>query len=777
MTQSIDSFALTERRDSPASLAVLQRVDSVCDEFEELWKAGIPPRIEDFLQDTNVPTSTLLSELVPLDVDYRQRRGEIPSLREYSARFPVLEEGAESQWRTADTPPPVPLQPVARLGRFQIEAKLGEGTFGVVWKAQDTLLQRSVAIKQFRPGTALSDRDRFVREARVVAKLEHLHIVRVLELDADPAADYLVFEYVDGGSLQTWLMLRGGVPFKAEEAARLAHQLALGLSHIHGHGIVHRDFKPANVLLTKAGIPKIGDFGLARDTNVLSTISQDLSMLGTIPYMSPEQCRGEPLTPTTDIYSLGVVLYEMLAGSRPFSGTGPELIAQIQSKDPPPFAPAGRVPADLEQICFRALEKSSTDRYADAGAMAADLERFLEGIPLPPRPVPARKIAPTSVSRRIFLACTLGPAAAAGISLAFALPGKKPDDGLMAVRLDTDPVGATVVFIPLGARNGRPMPAEKIVAPGTSPVSVRLKPGDYLVVAYLPDGRFHEVYRHVPRDPALRRWPSPHLRWEIDGEGVSLRRIAIPSKDVTQSMAMVDGMKDFSFQVGPLGTVPPCHIPSFFVDPHEFTIGEYKRYFRGIYDSLRSHAYFQPAADDDCAKTVNFDYAVELAEAQGKRLLNDWEFEFLATARGRSRYPWGSDLPVRDLAGPVPGPVGTPAFDQLHSHGVSVRGIGSNVAEWVDGETFGGAKLLELDGPISSAKQQLQKVRGGNYRVFQPSGEPGDKTPDPRTHFFLSRYTDHPGIGFRCARSVAPRLTESDFARRHESDEEANSPR
>ena len=776
MTQSNDSFELTGDR-VPAPLAVLQRVDSVCDEFEEIWKSGTPPRIEDFLDDTNVPTATLLSELVPLDVDYRQRRGEAPSLQEYSDRFPALEPEIESQWGTSDASPPAPLLPVARLGRFEIEAKLGEGTFGVVWKARDTLLGRSVALKQFRPGTPLSDRTRFIREAQVVAKLEHLNVVRVLELDDNPATDFLVFEYVDGGSLQSRLRVRNGVPLEPQEAARLAHRLALGLDCIHGQGIVHRDFKPANVLLTKAGEPKISDFGLARDAEMLSTISQDLSLLGTIPYMSPEQCRGEPLAPATDVYSLGVVLYEMLAGCRPFSGTGAELIAQIQSKDPPKFTPEGRVPADLEQICARALEKTSTDRYAGAAEMAADLERFLGGVPLPPRPVPARKKALVSVSRRTFLACTLGPAAVAAGGFALVLPGRKNEDGLMQVRLETDPVGATVVFIPLGARNGRPMPAEKIVVPGSSPVSVRLKPGDYLVVASLPDGRFHEVYRHVPRDPGVRRWPSPHLRWEIDGEGVSLRRIAIPSKDVTQSMAMIDGMKDFSFRGGLVGTVPPCDIPSFFVDPHEFTIGEYKRHILAIDDSLRSNEHFQPADDDHRAKTVNFDYAVALAESQGKRLLNDWEFEFLATARGRSRYPWGSDLPARELAGPAPGPVGTPAFDQIHSHGVVVRGIGSNVAEWVDGETSWGAKLLELDGPISTAKQQLQKVRGGNYRVFQPTGEPGDKVPDPRTHFFLSRYTEHPGIGFRCARSVAPRLTESDFARRHESDEEANSPR
>lgn len=764
MTQSHDSFEPTGDR-AGASLAVLQRVDSVCDEFEELWKSGTRPRIEDFLNDTNVPTATLLSELVPLDVDYRQRRGEAPSLREYSDRFPALEPEIESQWGTCDASPPVPLQPVARLGRFEIEAKLGEGTFGVVWKGRDTLLGRSVALKQFRPGTPLSDRDRFVREARVAAKLEHPHVVRVLELDDNPGTDFLVFEYVDGGSLQSRLRIRDGVPLDLQEAARLAHRLALGLDCIHQQGIIHRDFKPANVLLTKGGEPKISDFGLARDVEMLSTISQDQSILGTIPYMSPEQCRGEPLTAATDIYSLGVVLYEMLAGVRPFGGTGAELVAQIQSKDPPRFTPAGRVPADLEQICLRALEKSAADRYVSAAELAADLERFLNGITLPGRPATSADRVRQRIRRRDFLRYSsiiggvLGAAGgAAMLSRAF-LP--EPKDGKRRVVLQTDPVGAELFVVPLNRVTGEPMPDQLLPVEDRSPATLRLSPGDYLVVAVLDGGqRFHEVLRRVPYPEETLPGRENHVRWRFMDDGsIQLPAIHVPLASVTEEMTRFDGSPEFL--VGRVGsTIAPRHsrsVGAFFLDRHEATARSYQQIHRGLPADLR----WQRPATLDHAITLPWNSAVYMAERSGKRLPTEFEYEFAATDGGRraSSGDAGESPPSGEQKGFEP--AGQPAED--HVGNPPVYGLGSNVAEWTS--TSGAARFDKADPhvPLHASTEATRVVRGGSLDVVEGSAAVDSDRRDPRGRVLIWPTALLPGLGVRFARSASPRTRPEHF--------------
>ena len=402
------SWIMEQSNDSPTQISgalrreqlrVAQEVDSICDAFEEVWRQGQTPSLSEFLKshrsagNTDRPMSTLFIELVKIDVEYREKRGETPDLELYAREFPsyraLLSDVVPADDLSATKIRP--LQQVDTLGRFVLQSRLGAGTFGVVWKAWDPPLERWVAIKQFRENLSAQGRRLFQREARAVARLSHPNVVQVLELSESigrqdsevqvaPSSDFIVFEFVDGENLHVWQDQRiEGRQVSAEEVARIGLQLARGLQHVHEQGLIHRDFKPTNVLMGREGTVKIVDFGLARHVDALTTISRDQSIMGTVPYMSPEQCRAESVTAATDIYSLGVVIYELLTGQRPFAGSRNDMLQAIQFATPARPAALVDVPESLENICLRAMEKRPEDRYQTAGDLAADLELFLAG--------------------------------------------------------------------------------------------------------------------------------------------------------------------------------------------------------------------------------------------------------------------------------------------------------------------------------------------------------------------------------------------------------------
>jgi formylglycine-generating enzyme required for sulfatase activity len=274
-------------------------------------------------------------------------------------------------------PAPPPGRP-SRIGRYRVERVLGEGSFGVVYLARDEDLQRSVAIKVptarllVRPGAA----DAYLREARIVASLRHEHIVRVLDFGrTDDGACYIVSECVEGGSLADLLKRCRPSP---GEAAALVADVAEALHHAHGHRLVHRDVKPGNILLDAAGKAYLTDFGIALRDEDFGTGG---GLAGTPWYMSPEQARGEShrLDGRADVYSLGAVLYELLAGQPPFRGeTLDELLEQIANVEArPPRQIDDRIPKELERICLKALAKRASERYTTARDLADDLRHFL----------------------------------------------------------------------------------------------------------------------------------------------------------------------------------------------------------------------------------------------------------------------------------------------------------------------------------------------------------------------------------------------------------------
>lgn len=279
------------------------------------------------------------------------------------------------------------------ISRYKIIEKLGEGGMGIVYKAEDIELRRTVALKFLSPGALANDeeRARFVHEAQSSASLDHPNICTVYEIGQAGEHTFIAMAYIEGESLRE--RLESGRPMKVNAAVDIAIQIAEGLQEAHSKGIVHRDIKSANIMVTESGRAKIMDFGLAKSPRWKAP--EESTTLGTVAYMSPEQTRGEDVDGRSDVWSLGVVLYEMVAGERPFKGDYEQAVVySILNQEPEPVtAIRSRIPVELEQIINKALEKNSSRRYRDAHEMITDLRRlkqYLEGKASSPGIPPAK---------------------------------------------------------------------------------------------------------------------------------------------------------------------------------------------------------------------------------------------------------------------------------------------------------------------------------------------------------------------------------------------------
>jgi eukaryotic-like serine/threonine-protein kinase len=263
--------------------------------------------------------------------------------------------------------------------RYEVDRLLGRGGMSSVYKAHDTLLERNVALKILHERHLEDDEyvERFRREARVVAQLSHPNIVTVIDRGEADGKPFIVFEYVDGQTLDELVGKRGALP--VDEALEIAIAIARGLAFAHRHGLVHRDVKPQNILLNGDRRPKVTDFGIARSLDVKKGVTQTGTVLGTSNYIAPEQASGEGASVQSDIYSLGVVLFELLTGSVPFVGENFVTVAMQHINEPAPNVASRRrdVPPRVAAAVDRALAKSPRDRFPTMEAFAAALEACL----------------------------------------------------------------------------------------------------------------------------------------------------------------------------------------------------------------------------------------------------------------------------------------------------------------------------------------------------------------------------------------------------------------
>ncbi len=412
---------------------VAQQIDVVCDTFEKEWLEGKQPRIKDFIE--KVPPGDqprLVIELVAMDREYREKIGDAVSPESYAKQLPAHDatirelfketkilapdrespsgDNTASLDRTAAYTPSKEAAAPKEFGDYELLREIARGGMGVVYKALQKKAHRVVALKMILSGKFADEEElrRFAAEAKAAASLDHPNIVPIYDVGEHAGYHFFSMAFVDGPSLRD--VLRDG-PLAPPEAARVVEAIAGGIHYAHQQGVIHRDLKPANVLLQNAdretgdggdsdptnsrhpqvAIPKITDFGLAKQVESDSDLTATGQILGTPSYMAPEQAAGtaSEIGATADVYALGAILYTLVTGRPPFQAASiPETLRQVAEKDPVSLRLLNSsVDRDLETICLKCLEKQPAKRYPSAEQLQQELKRFIDGVPIQARRV------------------------------------------------------------------------------------------------------------------------------------------------------------------------------------------------------------------------------------------------------------------------------------------------------------------------------------------------------------------------------------------------------
>ncbi|MCA8959163.1 MAG: protein kinase [Planctomycetes bacterium] len=567
--------------------------------------------------------------------------GEDADLRERCLRL-LRDFGRDDDFLRLD-PEGDPPEP-DRVAEFRIERKIGEGALSRVYEAYDLRLERRVALKLL-PGSAHAPSEevrRFQREAKLSARLDHPAIAKIYHEGELEGHHFIAMELVDGPSLAQEIQARReGRPEEASkretfvrDVARWMLEVARGLEHAHHAGVVHRDIKPSNLMIGRDGHAKIVDFGIAKGHH-LPTLTDAVELMGTLPYMSPEQAKTLEIDVDhrTDIYSLGVTLYETLTQKRPFGGrTTKEIISRITHYyPPPPRSVQEGIPRDLDAICTMAMAKRPEYRYAAAADMAEDLERFLDHRPL--------RFAGPSVRRSVreFFdrhgrRAALGAALVLLAIVAWQAPKYLTSRRWVPVRIaafDTDgrELEGSVSYHRIDARSG--IPGEERVPLGQLPVSESLEPGLYRFVVQVEGKPFLEFTRYrTDRDDPIeieaRFLAGDPFADMIEIEGSSLR---IPAQEIDANCANRGAVVE---------------VAGFWIDKYEVSIGEYRAFLAATgrpepreWEGLPNDAETNRLP----AIYVTWENARRYAEWANKRLVTHPEWELAGRGPNADRYP------------------------------------------------------------------------------------------------------------------------------------------
>lgn len=687
-----------------------------------------------------------------------------------------------------------------RIAKYSVLKLVGKGGFGAVYLAFDTQLERNVAIKLPRVGRMTTGQvEMFVREARIAAQVNNPNIVSVYEIGTHDEMAYIVTDFIDGKSLSAW---RQEAQPDYRESVELCITISRALHEAHEKGIVHRDLKPGNILVDKAGIPYITDFGLAkRSVTDDETIAGRGDILGTPAYMSPEQACGESYLSDrrSDIYSLSVVLFELLTGRSPYQSSGSDLlqfVREAQTASVNELAPA--VPRPITEVCEAGLSYRPENRpqsakvFADRLQAALDGENSLRSIVTLERVDRHKKALGfliaipviVLVGALIFWATRPGDndegqagAKGAGGTQNEAV-GQVGDEGGRAgaesptavlVNLATLRPGAKIAIARLDPSSGKPDESTVIRLEKPTPTNVWLDPGMYCVEVVHPSFTFQHVYRSVPSNTAAVPSRYKHRRWSVSPGNE--REISWPMIEVVQpdtEFLRLSEIPAGSFTTGwtehlfePARTI---QMRAFQMMTYEMSIGLYSSYRSDLPLDWPTDQLPYPEAGDP-VRFVRFDEAIECLEDFGLRLPTREEFDYVFTNMGETEFPGGEAI---DLSSGWK--FGTVDRDELSATtdpriSPPVVGLSGNVLEWTSSipQAYLPDGSLDVPDDILASQWRLQRlVRGGPPEVVQGELSPGDSIePVASRAPWVSR--SHPmmkaaaGLGFRGVRDVEPR--------------------
>lgn len=736
----------------PGAEIDVEKSNEICREFEEAWRASdAPPQILDFAR--RAPTeyrSQLVVKLLRLDIEMHRLHNVDINSESYSDVLSQLDEKSKADClgvlNTLVDVPETMVRPVQLMGRYELRAQLGRGGFGSVFRAWDTQLERYVAVKIPSGNFANPDHSKlFLREAKAAARLEHECLVRVLDFGINDGTAYIVFELVEGLTLSTLLSHQKPT---VRDSAEIVSQIASALAVAHRKKIIHRDIKPSNILLEQeTNRPRLADFGLAKIVDDADTIHLTGEVMGTPYYMSPEQALGQGADERSDVYSLGVVLYELLSGQRPFEAGDKTSVLQLVAYAEPKYVRDfdSALPIDLCTICHKAIEKTPTDRYQSANELEDDLQRWLNGEPIAARPISifgkvARKAKrnPVVSALSVFAAIAVVVAAAAiarpSQTIREVVEVEAFSDGKLPVRIETEPPGAKITFVRLDDELHEPDPDTLVNTPGVSPITYRLSEGFYLVIAVLPDGRFHEVIRRVPNPATADRGIGPRiLSWTWDDETVSYEApIKVPDAGVPTGMCRIEPTN--------------ARGRRFFVGCREVINAEVPE--STWLDLSGEQVPPNTASASQLAFRTDYWKAAGIAETLGGRLPSILELNDLLQLPSANDCEPGIGYSIAD--------VGTDQCDTIQQGDTKIFGIRSGVSEWAS-TRFGDDPYQGKEGIVSLAEHW----RDEQFAIGPFPDEP--KREGNRNHFGQQSRIQPTIMGFRIVKSETPRVSRENF--------------